>query len=201
MRATAGLRYTQGMKLRDSGMPNETYWESLLDVPLILSALGIDNRLRDVAEFGCGYGTFTVPIARAIAGSLYTFDIEPAMVARTQERLAAAGRANVICRQFDVMEKGFDVPAPVDAALLFNVLHCEMPEKLLGHATEAVRVGGQVLVIHWRHDQRTPRGPSLDIRPKPEQIVRWAEQEEKLVRHGDTMDLPPWHFGLRFVRV
>ncbi|NQU11895.1 class I SAM-dependent methyltransferase, partial [bacterium] len=47
------------MKLRDSGMPEEAYWESLFDVPLILDRLGMDARLGDVVEFGCGYGTFT----------------------------------------------------------------------------------------------------------------------------------------------
>jgi SAM-dependent methyltransferase len=74
------------MKLRDSGMPDEAYWESLFDVPLVLARLGIDGSLDDVAELGCGYGTFSMPVARAIRGRLYTFDIDPAMVARTRER-------------------------------------------------------------------------------------------------------------------
>jgi len=41
------------MKIRDSGMPEEAYWETLVDVPLILERLGI-ARFRDVAELGCG---------------------------------------------------------------------------------------------------------------------------------------------------
>ena len=73
------------MKIRDSGMPDESYWESLFDVPLILSRLGI-NRFHDVAELGCGYGTFSVPISQAIRGTLYTFDVDPQMIARTQSR-------------------------------------------------------------------------------------------------------------------
>lgn len=73
------------MKLRDSGMPDQAYWETLFDVPLILAQLGIGATVRDVAEFGCGYGTFTLPIAQAISGTLYTFDIDPAMVERTRQ--------------------------------------------------------------------------------------------------------------------
>ena len=119
------------MKIRDSGMPDETYWESLFDVPLILSRLGIE-RFHDVAELGCGYGTFTIPIAEAISGTLYTFDVEPEMIARTKER--AAGLP-VVCEQRDVMESGFGVQ--VDAALLFNILHCEQPIRLLRHAAAA----------------------------------------------------------------
>jgi SAM-dependent methyltransferase len=175
------------MKIRDSGMPDETYWESLFDVPLILSRLGID-RFHDVAELGCGYGTFTIPIAEAIGGTLYTFDVEPEMIARTKER--AAGLP-IVCEQRDVLESGFGVQ--VDAALLFNILHCDQPIKLLAQAAEAAP---NVLVIHWRYGD-TPRGPSLEIRPRPEQIIEWAAEAD-LEPLGDVIDLPPWHYGLRF---
>lgn len=63
------------MKIRDSGMPDETYWGSLFDVRLILSRLNI-GRSHDVAELGCGYGSFTIPVADAIGGTLYMFDID-----------------------------------------------------------------------------------------------------------------------------
>lgn len=91
------------------------------------------------------------------------------------------------------MELGFGVE--VDAVLLFNILHCEQPVRLLRHAAAA---GPTVLVIHWRYGD-TPRGPSLDIRPRPEQIVEWAAQAG-LESVGDPMDLPPWHYGLRLVK-
>ena len=42
------------MRLRESGMPEEAYWETLFDVPLILDRLGIDARLKNVVELGCG---------------------------------------------------------------------------------------------------------------------------------------------------
>lgn len=176
------------MKIRDSGMPEETYWESLFDVPLILSTLGI-NRFQDVAELGCGYGTFSIPVAEAIEGTLYTFDIEPAMVARTLERGSCL---EIMAAVRDVMEVGFGVQ--VDAVLLFNILHCERSVELLQHARNALRTGGEVLVIHWRHDIPTPRGPAAEIRPTPDQISAWAEVAGLSVRR--RVDLPPWHHGL-----
>jgi hypothetical protein len=42
------------MKVRESGMPDESYWETLFDVALILDRFGIDFQLRNVVEFGCG---------------------------------------------------------------------------------------------------------------------------------------------------
>jgi ubiquinone/menaquinone biosynthesis C-methylase UbiE len=73
------------MKIRDSGMPDEAYWESLHNVPSIVEWMDLKG-CRDVAELGCGYGTFTVPVAKAIKGTLYTFDVDPAMIARTRAR-------------------------------------------------------------------------------------------------------------------
>ena len=81
------------MKLRESGMPEENYWETLLEVDLILDRLGFDATLRDVVELGCGYGTFTLPVARRISGIIETLDIEPAMIERTRQRAEAAGCA------------------------------------------------------------------------------------------------------------
>lgn len=184
------------MKLRDSGMPDEDYWESLFNVPLILSRLGIDESLGDVAELGCGYGTFSIPVAQAIRGTVYTFDIDPAMVARTVDRASMLPTHKLECETRDVMEHGFGL-TDLDAALLFNILHCDEPIRLLHLATDAVRPGGLVLVIHWCYGE-TPRGPCLDIRPRPEQIDEWALQTGRLPSDGPLIDLPPWHYGWRF---
>jgi ubiquinone/menaquinone biosynthesis C-methylase UbiE len=34
----------------------------------------------NVADFGFGYGTFTIPAAKIISGKIYAFDIEPEMI-------------------------------------------------------------------------------------------------------------------------
>ena len=189
------------MKLRESGMPEESYWETLLDVNLVLDRLGVDNTLRNVVELGCGYGTFTLPVARRISGILETLDIEPAMIERTRQRACEAGLSNIVCAQRDVMTDGFGgVPGSRDACLLFNILHCEEPMRLLTEAARAVRPGGWVLVIHWRCDPATPRGPALDIRPRPERVIEWAAQTGWLEPAGPVLDLPPWHYGLRLKR-
>jgi SAM-dependent methyltransferase len=98
----------------------------------------------------------------------------------------------------DVFADGFGGEAgDKDACLLFNILHCEEPVRLLAEAARAVRPGGAVLVIHWRYDPATPRGPSMEIRPRPEQIVGWARETGLLKVKGPVIDLPPWHYGLR----
>ena len=183
-------------------MPEEAYWETLFDVPRVLDRLGLDARLRNVIELGSGYGTFTIPVAQRISGTLATFDIDEVMIQRTRERAADAGVWNVLYILRDVFADGFGgQPGSQDACLLFNILHCEEPVRLLAEGARVVRPGGVVLVIHWRYDPATPRGPSLAIRPRPEQIAGWAKATGLLEAETPPVDLPPWHYGLRLRRV
>lgn len=189
------------MKVRDSGMPEREMWERLFDVELVLDRLQVDGALRDVAELGCGHGTFTIPVARRIGGQVRAFDVEPEMVEATRRRVADEGLGNVLVERRDVLADGFGLPAgSQDACLLFNILHHDDPVALLALAADVVRPGGRVLAIHWRWDDSTPRGPDLSIRPRPEQIAGWAAATGRLSAHGGVIDLPPWHYGLVLVR-
>jgi predicted RNA methylase len=72
-------------KGRESGMPEEYYWQTFFNPECIVSKLDCGGA-GDVIEFGCGYGLFTVPAAKAACGTVYALDIEPQMVAATMAR-------------------------------------------------------------------------------------------------------------------
>jgi SAM-dependent methyltransferase len=189
------------MKLRDSGMPDEAYWETLFDVTTVMDRLEIDGRTGDAVELGCGYGTFTLPVAGKISGILRAFDIDPEMIARTRQKALSARVSNIVAELRDVFADGFGVPdASQDSCLLFNILHCEEPLHLLSEAARVLKDGGKLFVIHWRPDPTTPRGPELDIRPTPQQIVDWVSTTKSFEHPTSPLDLPPWHYGLRFIR-
>lgn len=189
------------MKLRESGMPEEEYWETLFDVDLILDRLGLTNIRGDIFELGCGYGTFTIPVARRMSGTLRTCDIEPEMVERTRRRAEIEGIGNIRCEGWDVFESGFGVPSGSQAGcLLFNILHCEEPVRLLKEAGRVINSQGAVYVIHWRFDPTTPRGPSMEIRPRPEPIREWAETAGLVATSNGIIDLPPYHYGFVFTK-
>ena len=59
------------MKVRESSMPEQSVWESYFDPDLILTQLRLTSSCDSVVEIGCGYGTFTIPVARRVAGTIY----------------------------------------------------------------------------------------------------------------------------------
>jgi len=184
-------------------MPPVEYWESLLDPEGTLDRLGFSRGLHArVAELGCGYGTFSLPVARR-AGELMTFDLDEAMVRQTLSRASAAGLKNVRASVRDVVASGYGAePGSCDAVLLMNILHCEEPVQMLCDAALALAPGrGRLYATHWRHDPSTPRGPPLDIRPKPEQLDEWASATGLLRVERGPIDCPPWHYGWVFARL
>jgi SAM-dependent methyltransferase len=189
------------VQVRESGMPEERVWESFFDPPSLFDALGLNGLDGDVIEFGCGYGTFTVEAARRTTGTLVALDIDADMVARSVRRAAMEGIRNVCIEQRDFVGTGCGrVDGSADYALLFNILHLERPVELLREVYRTLKPGGRAGVIHWKYDRTTPRGPSMEIRPKPEQCRAWAE-DAGFERIRDV-SLPgcPYHYGLVFHR-
>ncbi|HEY1168598.1 MAG TPA: class I SAM-dependent methyltransferase [Candidatus Limnocylindrales bacterium] len=184
------------MKVRESGMPDETMWERFFDPPGVLSRLGLTPETPSVVDLGCGYGTFTISAARLIQGTVYGFDIEPEMIRVTSAKAKSAGLVNVDLHLRDFAAEGTGLPdASVGYVMLFNILHGEEPERLLREAGRILAPGGTAAVMHWVSNRPTPRGPSMAIRPRPEDCREWMTAEGFRVE-GGVLDLPPYHFGI-----
>lgn len=182
-------------KGRESGMPDEAHWETFFNPDCVVGKLDCAGP-ADVVEFGCGYGHFTVAAARLVTGTVYALDIDPRMVAATAARAVAAGLGNVAPQERDFVTDGCGRPdGSVSYAMLFNILHIEEPVGLLREAFRALAPAGKLGVIHWKHDA-TPRGPSLAIRPRPEQCRRWAEEAGFEYVRDEDLCCCSWHWGM-----
>jgi ubiquinone/menaquinone biosynthesis C-methylase UbiE len=177
-------------------MPPERMWRTFFRPSETLYALGLRADSANVVDFGCGYGTFTIPAGEIITGTVHAFDIEPVMIEETRRKAERAKLGNIQLYARDFIAEGAGLPdASVDYAMLFNILHAENPSQLLAEAFRILRDGGMLGIMHWNHDARTPRGPSMDIRPKPEHCAHWAE-EIGFVIAKPHIDLPPYHYGI-----
>ena len=160
-------------------MPAEDLWASFFNIDLILSELQINSDVNDMVEIGCGYGTFTIPVAKKISGILYAFDIEDEMLDIVKQKLIKENIHNVNLEQRDLLaQKTGLADNSIDYVLLFNILHYESPLEFINEAYRILKQNGKVGIIHWRSDVETPRGPDLSIRPKPEQILQWIDKSE-----------------------
>lgn len=186
------------MKGRESGMPDEDYWSTFFQPEGILDALGVVRYGRESAvEFGSGYGTFCLPLARRTGGRVLGLDIEPELVAQLRATTRQENLGHLEIEERDFVTAGTGLPdASVDRVLLYNILHIEQPVALLAEARRILRPGGEASVIHWRSDIPTPRGPSLAIRPSAAQCLAWAAEAGF---QGDIRELggyAPYHFGM-----
>ena len=189
------------MKGRESGMPDELFWNAFFNSTCIVQKLDCAESYRGLVEVGCGYGLFTIPAAQLARGSVFAFDVEPDMVETTTEKVRAAGLSNVVAAVRDCIDDGFGCPdASVDHVMLYNILHIEDPVRLLREAFRALVPGGKVSVIHWRSDVETPRGPSLAIRPRPDQCRVWGEEAGLRLDRHVSLHCCPYHYGLVLVR-
>ena len=176
-------------------MPKEKEWKIFFDPAKILELLGVNHNMVNVADFGCGYGTFTISAAKVAQGRVYAFDIEPEMVRTVRQKVKMLGLKNVEVILRDFISDGSGLgDCSVDFVMLFNILHGEEPEVLLREAYRVLRFGGRLGIVHWKFDVNTPRGPPLGIRPKPEQCRVWAESVG--FSFEQELDLKPYHYGV-----
>lgn len=150
------------MKVRESGMPERAYWETLIDHCGLLDEMGLLSS-PSVFEFGVGYGSFLQCLAGR-AERLAGIDIDEAMVAATRARLDGQS-ASVEIVHGDFFDAATTIGLlPFDTCLLMNILHHEEPAALIDRARSLLARGGRIGICHWRDDIETPRGPPLHMR-------------------------------------
>ena len=183
------------MKVKESGMPEENMWKGFFKPEKVLKILQLDKSIRDVADFGCGYGTFTIPAAKIVGGKVYAIDLDPEMIKETERKVREKKLGNVETILRDFVSNGSGLKDErVDYVMLFNILHAKEPEKLLREAYRILRKDGKLGIIHWNYDSTTPRDPPMEIRPKPEQIIDWTKHSG--FNHPIKSDLKPYHYGI-----
>jgi ubiquinone/menaquinone biosynthesis C-methylase UbiE len=181
-------------------MPPEEMWQQFFNPSTVLAKMQLTPIIRDVVDFGCGFGTLSIPAAQIVRGTVHAIDIDAEMIAATRDKAHALGLQNVNTIQRDFVSEGTGLAdASVDYVMLFNILHAEDPATLLREARRILRPQGILAITHWNYDSETPRGPSMSIRPRPEQCVQWAKDVGFAPSDG-PIDLPPYHYGWLFRR-
>ena len=187
------------MKVRDSGMPDESMWSTFFNPESILRLMGLTADMDRVVDLGSGFGTFSLPASQMIKGEVHAFDIEESMIQVLKDKSEQLGFSNIVPHLKDFIAEGTGLPDDsADYVMLFNILHHDNPLHILRELHRIVKPGGKAGIIHWRSDVITPRGPALDIRPTPVQCHQWATAARFTI--AKELILEPYHFGLIIVK-
>ncbi len=119
------------------------------------------------------------------------------MIEATKIKVVTGRLANVQLCLRDFIDEGTGLSdESVNYAMLFNILHANRPVALLEEACRILVSEGKVGIVHWNYDSRTPRGPSMQIRPRLEQCISWASQVGFHLLAPGFINLPPYHYGI-----
>lgn len=183
------------MLIRESGMPNEQIWHNFFNIDDIYKQFKFPNKLDYLIDLACGYGTFLIPFAKRIDGNLIGIDLNGSNLKLCAEKLAREKIANVKLIEGDIFDQSPLKGSKTDYILLFNIMHTKRPLELLKQCNLLLKNGGKVAIMHWNYDKSTPRGPSMEIRPKKSNLC------DLLLKAGfyiidSEIDLKPYHFGI-----
>lgn len=167
-----------------------------LDPNKILNEL----RLRDdmlAAEFGCGAGGWTIPLAQKLEeGKVWAFDIQSEKISALEGRAMAENILNIETKICDLEEpKGSQLPDNfLDLVLIPNVLfQVEKKEVIIKEAKRVLKKKGKLLIVDWLKES--------NFGPKEERVL---PGEVKEIAQGLDLKLKKefeagaYHYGLIF---
>lgn len=176
-------------------MPKEERWSEFFDARILLEQMQLTSELENVVDLGCGYGTFSIPAAQLVTGTVHAFDIEPAMINLLQRKTIQLNINNIKLHLRDFIAEGSGLADnSIEYVMLFNILHHINPKQILSETFRILKPGAKAGIIHWRSDISTPRGPHKDIRPTNEQCKQWAVESGFAISNESILE--PYHYGI-----
>ena len=186
-------------------MPDPDWWQALWSEPgQVLADLGVACGTKTAVDLCCGDGLFTAPLARLVR-YVAAIDIDPQMLARAREKVAAVGSAET-CEVIagDAYDIARLVQGTADVVLIANTFH-GVPDKarLAAGVATVLKPGGRFIVVNWHRRPREettvlgqPRGPRTEMRMTPEEVA--AAVAPSGLRPARVVELPPYHYGAIF---
>src|SRR6056297_2808988 len=108
----------------------------------------------NAAEFGCGSGSFTIPLAQKLSeGQVYGFDVQQEPLSALKGEADLKNINNITTRIVNWEQpKSTNLPVKaVDVVLIINMLfQVEDEEPVINEAKRVLKEGGKCLVIDWK---------------------------------------------------
>jgi len=152
------------------------------------------------ADFGCGAGFYTIPLAKAVkpGGKIYAFDIRKEMleIIRSKARLENLLNIEAIWANLEISGSTKLRAEIADAVIISNILfQVDDKQALIKETARILKKGGRAVIVEW-DENASPGGPLPAQRIRREEAKRLFEEEKfifaKEFNAGDQ------HYGLLF---
>lgn len=175
--------------------------EKFIDPEAIIGLLNLPQGIV-VADFGCGTGYFSLPVARQIGGKgvVYALDILTDKLEVVESQAKTQGIANIVTKRVNLENKNGSKlePESVDWVVLKDMLfQNKNKSQILEEAKRVLKPGGKVLLIEWKKGD-TSIGPDMGLRISSEELKDLARKNELGVDR--EIDAGNFHCGLILVK-
>lgn len=171
--------------------------EKFIDPEAIIGLLNLPQGIV-VADFGCGTGYFSLPIARQIGGKgiVYALDILTEKLEVVESQAKTQGIANILTKRANLENKnGSKLDSDsIDWVILKDMLfQNKNKNQILEEAKRVLKPGGKILMIEWKKSA-TSIGPDMELRIPVEDIKDMARKNELGIDR--EIDAGNFHYGL-----
>jgi ubiquinone/menaquinone biosynthesis C-methylase UbiE len=172
--------------------------EAFLNPEKILDELDLKEGML-AAEFGCGAGGFTIPLAKRLKGGrVYALDIQEEALSALKGRLEAQRLSHVKVRRCNLeAPEGSGLSSySLNLVLLVNFLfQINNKEQVLKEAKRILGPEGKILIVDWLPEARF--GP-INNRIQPDDLKKMAKDLNlKLEKEFKTGS---YHYGMIFMK-
>ncbi len=163
----------------------------------IVDQLEIDPGMT-VADFGCGAGFFSLPIAQKVGsdGKVYALDIIAAKLESVESQAKTLNLTNIITQRvnLEVSEGSKLGTESADWVIMKDMLfQNKEKDKILAEAKRILKKGGRTLVIEWNKEDANI-GPEKEVRIFKETLVDLATKSGWTI--DKEMEVGNFHYGL-----
>jgi len=172
--------------------------DAILEPEKLLKACNIGDE-HNVADFGCGPGIFSIPIARMTEGTVYCFDVLESALEAVNSRAQIIGLSNIVTRRVNLEKKGgsgLDDESINHVIMRKILLQNDDKDVLFGEANRILSSDGKLLIVGWT--EVAVKGFGIENRIDEDNVKQFAKDAG--FNTHEALNAGQYHYAFIFTK-